>query len=297
MNDLQVYVDQKDVAEVFTEGGANDILDKIEAEARSLVPDVSTAKGRKQIASTAHHVARSKTYLDGLGKGLSVSLRKQAYDIDEERRTIRHRLDKLKRDVRDPLTIYETKEKTRIERIKAAINKFECPVPKSLDRVKDRIKRFNEIEIDESFCEFKDEAKAAKEASLNRLRLAESEIEQASALDQLEKKKRELEDALRKIEQMKEAAAKAEREAKESAARAETQAAIRGVKAKESATRAEREAKEVAARAKANVDDSRSKASASLARLCSLNALKAGEILDKIESGEIQGVSCDWSSK
>ncbi|EES5368095.1 cell envelope biogenesis protein TolA, partial [Escherichia coli] len=36
----------------------------------SFVPDITTAKGRKEIAYLAYKVAQTKTYLDGLGKDL-----------------------------------------------------------------------------------------------------------------------------------------------------------------------------------------------------------------------------------
>ncbi|MDK1212508.1 cell envelope biogenesis protein TolA, partial [Cronobacter sakazakii] len=52
-----------------------DILQKVEREVMSFVPDVTTAKGRKEIASLAYKVAQTKTYLDGLGKDCSGQLK------------------------------------------------------------------------------------------------------------------------------------------------------------------------------------------------------------------------------
>lgn len=47
-----------------------EILQKVEREVMSFVPDIATAKGRKEIASLAYKVAQTKTYLPcGVGGG------------------------------------------------------------------------------------------------------------------------------------------------------------------------------------------------------------------------------------
>ncbi|MFH5067166.1 cell envelope biogenesis protein TolA [Enterobacter cloacae complex sp. 2024EL-00215] len=93
-----------------------DILQKVEREVMSFVPDVTTAKGRKEIASLAYKVAQTKTYLDGLGKDLVAELKEIPKLIDANRKTVRDRLDELKEKARQPLTDYEVKQ----ERIKQA---------------------------------------------------------------------------------------------------------------------------------------------------------------------------------
>ena len=54
--------------EVFTNNGLDKIIDKIEADIKSIVTDATTKKGRDEIASLAYKVARSKTTLDDMGK-------------------------------------------------------------------------------------------------------------------------------------------------------------------------------------------------------------------------------------
>ncbi len=93
-----------------------EILAKVEREVMSFVPDVSTAKGRKEIASLAYRVAQTKTYLDSLGKDLVAELKEIPKLIDGNRKTVRDRLDALKEKARQPLSDYETEQ----ERIKAA---------------------------------------------------------------------------------------------------------------------------------------------------------------------------------
>jgi len=99
---------------VFAPGGVDDVLSKLKAEVRSVKTDISTEKGRKEIASLAYKVARSKTALDELGKGLTADLKAQTGAIDAERKRIRDELDALKDEVRKPLDDFENAEKARI---------------------------------------------------------------------------------------------------------------------------------------------------------------------------------------
>jgi septal ring factor EnvC (AmiA/AmiB activator) len=112
-------------ADLFSPGGLSDLLARIEAQARAIVPDTSTAKGRKEIASVAAKVARSKTYIDGLGKDFVAGLKAQAAVVDAERKAARDRLDKLKDEVRKPLTEWEQAEASRVAAIEAGIGKLE----------------------------------------------------------------------------------------------------------------------------------------------------------------------------
>ncbi len=88
-------------AEFFKAGGSEDILTKLETEvrARAAKLDISTDFGRKEIASLAYKVARSKTALDKSGKDLTEDIRKQKEAIDAERRKVTERLDSLKDEV------------------------------------------------------------------------------------------------------------------------------------------------------------------------------------------------------
>ncbi|MBK0698942.1 hypothetical protein GZZ85_14670 [Klebsiella aerogenes] len=115
LTDLVVIEKQNAMAVFTTKEQLDPIIEAIEKEARSLVPDVSTRKGRDAIASMAHKVARSKTYIDNAGKDLVAELKALPKQIDESRRIVRERLDALKDEVRRPLTEWEAEQ----ERIKA----------------------------------------------------------------------------------------------------------------------------------------------------------------------------------
>lgn len=115
VTDLVVIEKQNAMAVFTTKEQLDPIIEAIEKEARSLVPDVSTRKGRNAIASMAHKVARSKTYIDNAGKDLVAELKALPKQIDESRRIVRERLEALKDEVRRPLTEWEAEQ----ERIKA----------------------------------------------------------------------------------------------------------------------------------------------------------------------------------
>lgn len=115
VTDLVVIEKQNAMAIFTTKEQLDPIIEVIEKEARSLVPDVSTRKGRDAIASMAHKVARSKTYIDNAGKDLVAELKALPKQIDESRRIVRERLEALKDEVRRPLTEWEAEQ----ERIKA----------------------------------------------------------------------------------------------------------------------------------------------------------------------------------
>jgi colicin import membrane protein len=113
MNAL-VTIETLTPATVFVPGGVEAVISKLEADVRGVKTDISTDAGRKEIASLAYKVARSKTALDDMGKDLVADIKAQAGKIDADRRIIRDRLDALKDEVRKPLTDWENAEKNRV---------------------------------------------------------------------------------------------------------------------------------------------------------------------------------------
>lgn len=110
-----VVIEKSNAMTVFQSADQiEEILQKVEREVMSFVPDITTAKGRKEIASLAYKVAQTKTYLDGLGKDLVAELKEIPKLIDANRKTVRDRLDELKAKARQPLTDYE-EEQARIK--------------------------------------------------------------------------------------------------------------------------------------------------------------------------------------
>ncbi len=120
MNEIQV-IDGLVATEVFDGESLQPLLDKLKTDVGSLVVGVENAKGRKEIASIAARISKSKTYLDGIGKELTDGWAKQKKVIDTQRKVARDFLDELKMDFRKPLTDWEDADKARITKHEQAI--------------------------------------------------------------------------------------------------------------------------------------------------------------------------------
>ncbi|HBY7056013.1 hypothetical protein [Klebsiella pneumoniae] len=233
-----VVIEKKNAMAVFTNNDQLDpLIEAIEKEARSLVPDVTTKKGRDAIASMAHKVARSKTYIDNAGKDLVAELKALPKQIDESRRVVRERLDALKDEVRRPLTEWEAEqERIKAEEAMLALHVEALAMNEDFDRqLAARIESDHEMAL--LMNDSIDREQAEKKAEAERQRIArEEEIKRLAE----EKAKREAaEQAQREID----AAAAREREAilaKERAEREQREAAERAEREKQAAVEAER---------------------------------------------------------
>lgn len=202
-----------------------DILQKVEREVMSFVPDVTTAKGRKEIASLAYKVAQTKTYLDGLGKDLVAELKEIPKLIDTNRKTVRDRLDELKEKARQPLTDYEVEQ----ERIKQ-----EEEAKRAAEELAKKIEADHEMALlmNDAF----DRELAEKKAEQERQRIAHEE----------EIKRQAEERAKREAEEKAAAEIAAAKKREEDAIAAKAQAELLAKQEKE---KAERDAKEALERA------------------------------------------------
>lgn len=228
-----------------------EILAKVEREVMSFVPDVTTAKGRKEIASLAYRVSQTKSYLDGLGKDLVADLKEVPKLIDANRKTVRDRLDALRDKARQPFTEWEEEQ----ERIKA---EEQARIKAEEDRK--RFESDHEIALLMNEKHDREAKEKAEESERQRLaheeelkrqaaEQAKREAEEKAAAELAAAKKRE-EDAIaaraRAELLAKQAQERAEQEAKDAAAKAEEEkkAAIEAEqrKAQEEADRIKREA-------------------------------------------------------
>lgn len=217
-------IENVNALEVFqSEEKVEDVLSQIRAKVADFVPDMTTDKGRKEIAALAYKIARSKTYLDNAGKDLASDWKAKVKVVDASRKKFRDELDALKDQVRKPLTDWEEAEKSRVAKLKESLEWLQSMADVDLSQDLDAI-LFDISKVDTSdWSEFKAAGDAAK----------------AGAIAILEKKIAEKEEVRRAAE----AAEKARIEA-EAKARAEREAQI----AKEAAEKAKREAEEKAAR-------------------------------------------------
>jgi colicin import membrane protein len=152
---------------IFSQGGIQPILDAIEKEVSLEVPDTSTDKGRKAIASNAAKVSKSKTLLDKMGKELTDKLNLAIKPINAERKLARDTLDSLRDRTREPLNKYEADE------LAAAAAKFQKVQAEKLAVQKENDWEFA-LMIDEKFDRDLADLKAKAEAERVELEAKES---------------------------------------------------------------------------------------------------------------------------
>ncbi|HHH2086168.1 TPA: cell envelope biogenesis protein TolA [Yersinia enterocolitica] len=273
---LSIVIEAKNALAVFTQPDhIESILQQVEKEVNSFVPDVSTKKGRDAIASLGLKVAKTKTYLDGLGKDLVTEYKEVPKKIDASRKTVRDRLDALKEKVLLPKLEFEAEQeriKLEAERI-AAEEAYSAMWQEAHDMdarftVERAEKLAAEVELAHEMALLMNDAfdrdAKAKADEVERLRKAHEEFITQQAAEKAkreveEKAKRDIEAAeqrerVAKLAQeraeqaIKDNAAKAERDAKELAERVEREKqeviAAEKLKAQQEAERVQREAKQ-----------------------------------------------------
>ncbi|WP_370194412.1 MULTISPECIES: hypothetical protein [Aurantimonas] len=220
-NPVMVLLDEKKFDEFYSE---------IEREVKAFEPDLSTVTSRKEIASLAYKVARTKTAIDEAGKLLTEDKRKEIKIVDASRKTIRDRLDALRDEARRPLDEWEIAEKARVEKHEALIAEIEIAAivapEDTTHTIGARLDMLRQISV-ESIDEFKPKADAARKAGIAVLEANLARIEKEDA-DRAELARLRAEAAERdRIEQERLAAERAKREQAEAAQReAERQATV-----------------------------------------------------------------------
>ena len=260
---------------------ADAIVEAIAKEVRAVETDISTPGGRREIASLAYKIARSKTAVDDMGKELVSEWKQKASVVDAERRRVWDALEALQAEIRKPLTDWEKADKARISAHEAALAEIErignFGQREDLQDIGTRIAVSAEIHKDRDWQEFAQRAAKARRTVGEKLDAAHKElIEAERAAEEVrkaeaERKERErqereaaiaaraAEDAKREAEAKAEAERQAaERLAQEAAAAAAEQARrereaveTRAQEAEEARLTAERKAEADAAAARA----------------------------------------------
>jgi len=264
--DLIAFAAENPVA-ILTDGARFDAFyDRVKAEVDAHIPDLTTEKGRKAVASLAFKVVKTKTALDDAGKKLTEDKRKEIAAVDAARRNIREKLDELRDEARRPLTEWEEAEKTRQANAAAERQAIAAKAVVTLDdtaaHVEARLSYLEEMTLDAGL--FGDELPAAQSEltrAVETLQLAHARLLKEEA-DRAELEALRKEAAERAEREAREAA---EREAAEARAREEEERAAREAQAKaDAAAREERErvAREEAARVAAEQAAAQAKAAA-----------------------------------
>ena len=308
--EMELAVIPKETAlQVFTAvDGMNPYLARIRAEIDGFNGDVATKKGRESIASMAFKVAKTKTYLDGVGKELADVQKEIPKKIDAARKLVRDTLDAWKDEVRKPLTEWEEAEQARIDNIKADIAEFQALAADQSVRpsevIRERLREVKAQNITEAkYGEYTAAAAAAKDSAVaaldSAIAIAVKREDEAAELLSLRaeaearaKKDREeqiAKDAAERAKAEAERVAKAEAEAVERKAKAETEAnQRRELELKLQAEKAEREKVEAQRRAERAEQEAKEKAERDhAAKLAAEKAEAAKREADKAHKAKI----------
>lgn len=202
------------LAVITNEGERKSFMDKLKALIAEQEPDTSTDKGRKQIASFAYKIARSKTAIDTAAKKSTEDLRAQINAVNESRNAIREEIEELQALARKPLTEWEKAEEerqARVEAIKSTIDsaKRDAIVAGGSEAMKKAIETLNSLDLKTDFDEYEGEIIVKRrdnqvEECQQLLEQIEQQERDAAELEKLREEKR--------IRDEKEAAERAERE-------------------------------------------------------------------------------------
>jgi len=250
-------------AELFKPNG----LDKIIAEVRRRVeehqPDISTEKGRAAIKSLAFWVSKQKTTVEEYGKNMSMAIKRQATDIDAERKRGKEAFDALRDQARKPLDDYEAAVKARLDAHEQALKEVgelsAVPFGADVAEIERRIAKLDEYAL-RNWEEFAVRFSLSNDAVSLRLNTILSQTKQQDAereaFKRSEAERIERESAEAKARQEREQKERDERIAREATERAERAAAEREAQAKRDAeaaearaAKAEKDVKEAAAKA------------------------------------------------
>ena len=298
--------------EAFTGDALDSILKRIEDEVSGFVPDLTSAKGRRNIASMARKVAKSKVVIENLGKGLVSEWKEKAKKVDASRRQSREFLDALRDKVRKPLTDWEAEEERKAEAERQRIADEAAAEQARIEAERAEAQRL----LDEREAEIarrEEEARAAaeaqrveaeKKAEAERLQHEANERAKREAEEQIQKTQ---EDAARRVAEEKLRAENAERDriAAEERAKIEQEQAVQRAKDEAEAEARRKEAERLEAEAakrraeearQADEDHRRNINRAALSGMmqaCGDEAL-AKRIISSIARGQVPNVTINY---
>lgn len=285
--------------QLFKDGSLTPLIEAVREEVSKIKPDITTAKGRKEIASTAYKVAQTKTLVDSMGKKLGEELREKLSLINDERSAAKKSFEEIQAEVRKPLDEWEKAEEIRVKNIELKISEIkqvandlqnipmdileqklnflrtidfdfedkadtaESEKAKAMLKVRDAIDERRIYDADQEKKRLEkieeDRLKAEKERIEREKKIAEEAAEKAR-LDAEKKFKEEAEVAQAKADAEIKRIADEKAKSEKDAAEAQAKAEREAQQAKERAEKAERDAAEAKQRADKAAQDAKEKA-------------------------------------
>lgn len=156
----------------------------IRQEIESFVPDLTTDRGRKAIATLARKVVSWKSFIGEAKAEMKKEWIEKGRKVDAEWRTVEADLDALRDQARKPLTDWETAEETRKAGARNIIDILNAaavvPIDATVASVKATLEDIRGVDTD-SLEEFAETALAAKKQAFGSLSAAIVRLEKAEA--------------------------------------------------------------------------------------------------------------------
>ena len=106
-----ITIEQNNILDMFTKPDKLETLIlNLKSQVLSMANDVQTPEGRQEIISLGYNIARTKTYIDSIGKDLVTEYKEVPKKIDAIRKKARDLLDDLKDEVKKPLDIWKEEQ-------------------------------------------------------------------------------------------------------------------------------------------------------------------------------------------
>ena len=261
MSELAIIEIAPDMApSIYVENGLEKFLDQIRESVKE-VPDLTTDKGRKRIASLAAQVSRSKTAVEKPGRDYLRHLKEAVKPAEAELRRFVSACDEMRDEVRRPLTEWEDAEKARTEALQQRLVELRT-LAEVIDGagnylpsadIQARIQEAKSVVLDESWQERAAEAGVAKDSTIQQLEaslvVAQKREHEADELERLRKEAEEKSRLEREEKIRREAAEQAKRDAEEKHRKEQEESERRVAEERARADAAERQRKEDAERA------------------------------------------------
>lgn len=248
----------------------NEFYEKIKAETDTLVPDITTKKGRDEIRSMASRVVTTKTSIEKARLQLTKQWRDQTASVNAAGKEIEQSLADLAAEVRAPLTAWEDEQKEIERQCKETMDFLRSAaivtIGDTVESVRERGSKVFMTDLDEDvYGALFDDAQTLKgiamvalKEALARLEKEEADRAELSRLQALEEQRKANEEAARVAEAEERAREeKARRDAEEEEQRKRDIAEASERAAKEAAEKAKREAE---ADAKRKIDEANAEA-------------------------------------
>lgn len=239
-------VNKASLLSFFKEGANLDgLYNVVQAKARALVADVTTADGVSKIKSTARQIASIKKRVDDIGKDVVAELKDLPKQIDANRKKWREDMEALQEEIRKPVTEIENRQ-AEIEEIRATHGKLALS---GSEEIKAALETLDKIELTgDKWKESLEDATAAVTAEKGALEVmlnaALKKEAEARELEELRKKQEEAERIIREQKIREEAERKAREEAEARAAAEKARLEREKADAERKAAEAEKAAKE-----------------------------------------------------